>query len=463
MSSQAPQQQNIWELSSEAHIVSIYCGIVAFLFVIIALIVKTPIASMMISSLRKEVGSTSYTIAVSFFLILAFKSSRSKLFIIPALLALLLLSLAFVLIFQDPRYGFNRVKQESDALPFCRKNDNSKETYPEQMKDKYVVFEPSNTGTGNRLLAFISTYLLSLVTGRKFLVNWKLTKVFNSDFFSLFQCSNVTSLSEITDIRNISTNDMEIINTEYCRQCSIRLHHKDYAILARDDLNNVYTKKFLFVRSNTYFATPILANPHYRQMICNDFGHGKLFHDIFHRIIKIAPEIQKMVDSYEKNFSDSRVIGIQIRKKDRVGFPVERMDHFFSCAETLASKYNNSKFFIASDSQDVKDYAKSFFGDKLMMTNLKTRDFTASGIQAAVVDMLLLSKCKELILTPFSTFGSVSASIGGIVPHYITRNEGYCIKDVTDEPKCHYWHALSKDRVSGFTSSDTLNFDESFM
>ena len=119
MSGSSPPDQTRWKLSTEARIVSIYCGCLSVIFVIVALIVKKPISTMMISNLRKEIGTGCYTLSISFFLILAFKTSRSKLFIFPALLSILLLTFIIILIFQEPRYGFNKVKTETDALPYC--------------------------------------------------------------------------------------------------------------------------------------------------------------------------------------------------------------------------------------------------------------------------------------------------------------------------------------------------------
>ena len=455
-----PQAQTRWKLSTEARIVSIYCGIVSTIFIAVSLLVKEPISTMMISEYRKEIGSGCYTIAVSFFLILSFKSSRSKLFLIPSVLSLFLLSFTFLLIFQDPRYGFNNVKTPSDALPFC--SANTSESFPPLMKDKYVVFEPTNTGAGSRLLGLISSYVLANVTGRQLLIDWKKTAQPNSDFFSLLNSEDIRFLSEVTQT-NISEDELDFIDTTYCRQCSLRSHRKDFAILASEDLNKYYTKKFLFVKANTYFATPLFSNMHYRQILCNSYGKGKLFHETFWRIAKFNPQLNEALASYESYFANSTVIGIQIRKQDRLAFPDERIDHFFSCAETIASRYNNAKFFIVSDTQILKNAAKSFFGENVLMTNFKPHDYSEPGIRSSLVEILLLSKCKEIIATPYSTYGSVAAAIGNIRPHYITRKEGYCIRDVTEEPKCTYWHALSKDHIQNLTSSDTVNFDESFL
>ena len=455
-----PQAQARWKLSTEARIVSIYCGIVSIIFIAISLLVKTPISTMMISEVRKEIGAGCYTIAVSFFLILSFKSSRSKLFIIPSILSIFLLSFIFLLIYQDPRYGFNKVKIPSDALPFC--SAKNQETYPPLQENKYVVFEPTNTGAGSRILGLVSSYILAKVTGRELLVDWKKSNPPYSDFFTLIKTDEFRYLSDVTQ-KNVSEDEMDFIEATYCRQCSLRSHHKDFAILASEDLNKYYTKKYLFVKANTYFATTLLSNLNYRQILCNDFGEGKLFHQAFQRITKYNPQLQNLLAKYDQYFANTTVIGLQIRKKDRLAFPDERIDHFFSCAEVVASRYKDAKFFIVSDTQIIKNAAKSFFRDKVFMTDFHPHDYSETGIQSSFVEILLLARCKELIATPFSAFGSVAAGIGNIRPHYITRKEGYCIKDVTEEPKCSYWHALSKDHLPNLTSSDTINFDESYL
>jgi hypothetical protein len=257
--------------------------------------------------------------------------------------------------------------------------------------------------------------------------------------------------------------DYDFLNLVYCRQCSIRFRHPNYAFLASKDLIESFQKPFVIVRSNVYFAPALFANINHRNRLCSEYSPSSLFHTLFSKLLTLSAELQAELDEAAAPFQGKDAIGIQIRLKDRVGFPPNRVGSFFNCATALLSKYNNSIVFIASDSEGLKMQAQLAFGDRLYRTTQKPRQFSAAGIKAAVIDLMLLSKCKELLLTPFSTFGSVAAGIGDVVPHFVTREEGFCVKDLRSEPKFHYWHALSSYSIPQLGSSDMVNQDDSFM
>ena len=141
------------------------------------------------------------------------------------------------------------------------------------------------------------------------------------------------------------------------------------------------------------------------------------------------------------------------------------INYFFSCAETLSEKVKGAKFFLATDSSIVRLSAQKFFNHSLIMIPYKDKkeSFSYNNLLISAAEIYILSQCDELLITPYSSFGIMAAAISGKPPHYITRNEGFCIKDIGYEPKCQYWHALSRDGIDKFTSSDTLNFDESFL
>jgi hypothetical protein len=225
----------------------------------------------------------------------------------------------------------------------------------------------------------------------------------------------------------------------------------------------VFTRSYIIVRSNVYFAPALLANPIHRRALCSVADADALFNTLFNGLIRLSPELASALNATLTSFEGRDVIGVQIRLKDRVGFPPHRVGNFFNCAAVLAARYNNSLVFIASDSEALKKRAQLVFGERLYRTKDKTRQFSDAGIKAAVLDVMVLANCKQLVLTPFSTFGAVAAAIGRVIPHFVTRDEGYCIKDLNSEPKFHYWHAMSRYAFAGMSSSDTLNQDDSFM
>jgi hypothetical protein len=424
------------------------------------MLVESPISSMMISSSRKFFGIMVLVESISFFSVFSFKTSRSNVCLVPLLFVIFLILCPLFLLAQEPRKLFNVVRTPEEALPFCT---GETRPFPPQDSNRYVLFRPTETGLGNRLLALISCYALSLVTGRKLLVDWQLSRGFGSNFWSLFQSSDIEDLQKVLKDDVMSDNDYDFLNLVYCRHCSIRFHHPNYAIVAGRNMTKEFQKKFVIVRSNVYFAPALFANPFHRRQMCSEFKPSVAFYDLFHRLLKLNTEIEAEVERLTRAMAGKSVIGLQIRLEDRVGFPRNRVGDFFNCVQNVARKYNDSIIYIAGDTESLKKKAKTVFGARLYASNKKTRTFSDDGIKAALVDLIVLSRSQELILTPFSTFGAVAAGIGNVVPHFVTRNEGFCIKDLRSEPKFHYWHALSLFRIPGIGSSDMLNQDDAFM
>jgi hypothetical protein len=440
--------------------VAIYCAFFSVLFVLISILVEIPISTMMISEPRKIFGNLVFVSSISFFAIFSFKTSRSRICLLPFTFVLVFVACPVLLLTQESRHLFNYADSAEEVLPYCSKGTKH---LPQKQAGKYVVFRPTNTGTGNRILALVSCYALALVTGRELLVDWQTTAVFGAQFESLFRSEHLKPLADVIGNGTMTEEDYHFLNLVYCRQCSLRRRHEGYSDIASKDLIASYPRKFLIVRSNVYFAPALFANKVHRAALCSIANATELFHTLFKKLLDLSPELQEALEKKLATFEGRDVVGIQIRLKDRVGFPSKRVGHFFNCAMFLASKYNRSLIFIASDSETLKKQAQAVFRDRLYQSKERTRQFSEEGIKSAILDLIMLSRCRELVLTPFSTFGAVAAGIGNVVPHFVTRDEGYCVRDLASEPKFHYWHALSLYREHGTGSSDMLNQDDSFL
>jgi len=97
----------------------------------------------------------------------------------------------------------------------------------------------------------------------------------------------------------------------------------------------------------------------------------------------------------------------------------------------------NSKIFLASDSQDIKDIFKRRFPDKIVTLEhdivltytcdtLKNYDVTKDQRYACYLDWFLLAKCKQLYitagnqdLTDLSTFGYSAGAYGRSNIHFV--------------------------------------------
>jgi len=126
-------------------------------------------------------------------------------------------------------------------------------------------------------------------------------------------------------------------------------------------------------------------------------------------------ELRKRIDEICSIFS-SRTIGIHIR----------RTDHNISISKSPTSLFidrmkqeilldNNVRFYLASDSQEVKKELLDEFGDDRIITSNKlvTRN-TSEGIEDAVVELYVLSRTNKIIGSFGSTYSYLAAEIGGI-------------------------------------------------
>ena len=106
----------------------------------------------------------------------------------------------------------------------------------------------------------------------------------------------------------------------------------------------------------------------------------------------------------------SHMIGLQIRRKDHwratryspLSLFVRVMDRYVKEEPTI-------RFFLCSDSSFVKEYLKERYGNTLFFyENADNSRNTAAGIQAALLDLLSLSRTMSIYKSYSSSFGKVA-------------------------------------------------------
>lgn len=118
------------------------------------------------------------------------------------------------------------------------------------------------------------------------------------------------------------------------------------------------------------------------------------------KTIKVSDKILNEVELFHKNF-DTDTVGVHIRtwkdcpKRTKMFYSFERYVQ-------LMSKHSDKKFFVATDDKKtIEELSKEFPG------RIITRDDKDLKIDA-FVEMLLLSKCDNIIGSPFSTFTEIA-------------------------------------------------------
>ena len=191
--------------------------------------------------------------------------------------------------------------------------------------------------------------------------------------------------------------------------------------------------------SEEKFEHRIIINPTY-------FHH---IHSNLPKIIKPNPELEELINKYDHGLE----YGIHIRRgacsSDSENIGCHGTDEngeikkAFFAKDTALEKFievvekTNAKFFLASDSKEVKDLFKAKFPDKIVTLEhdivltykcdtLKNYEVTKEQRYACYLDWFLLSKCKHLYitagnqdLTDLSTFGYSAGAYGRSNIHFV--------------------------------------------
>lgn len=145
--------------------------------------------------------------------------------------------------------------------------------------------------------------------------------------------------------------------------------------------------------------------------------------------IQLIDELNNKVDRFAGLYFNERTVSVHIRSWNRNGekgrrkflFNIKKFEKEIvsRILENQLLGYHMINFFMATDSQEVRDYFTNKFShkDKILLyprtTNLDTsRDFP-EGIQEDAVELFLLSKNKYLIGSHFSSYSEVAWWLGG--------------------------------------------------
>lgn len=187
------------------------------------------------------------------------------------------------------------------------------------------------------------------------------------------------------------------------------------------------------------FEARIIINPTYFQRV-----HSNLTH-----IIKPNKELQELIDKYNHGLE----YGLHIRRgacsRDSENIGCHGLDEngeikkaYFAKDSALENfieivEKTDAKFFLASDSREVKDIFRKKFPNKIVTLEhdivltyrcdtLKNYDVTKEQRYMCYLDWFLLSKCKHLYITAgnqdvtdLSTFGYSAGAYGRSYIHFV--------------------------------------------
>lgn len=145
-----------------------------------------------------------------------------------------------------------------------------------------------------------------------------------------------------------------------------------------------------------------------------DFEYHRIPESIrqdYYRVIKsirIADMFLELTDEFSKKMFSDETVAVHIRTF--IDSPVHRNRNWSGIERyiSLMENHSASNFFVSTDDHRAIKILKDHFGDSRIIT----RDQTDNKVDV-FVEMLLHSKCKNMILSPFSTFSQLAWFLGG--------------------------------------------------
>ena len=129
---------------------------------------------------------------------------------------------------------------------------------------------------------------------------------------------------------------------------------------------------------------------------------------------KPIPELRDKISERTATF-DEHVIGVHIRRTDHVWSITHSPDTLFmSRMQDEIDQDPLTRFYLATDSPEVKKTFINRFGDRIITTSFQVSRDTPEGIQEALVELYSLAATSKILGSYGSSFSTTAAELGKI-------------------------------------------------
>lgn len=261
------------------------------------------------------------------------------------------------------------------------------------------------SGLGNRIPGVITSFVVALFTGRVWLLD-----------SSLLQYMDFPFPMEWTKYSQVYANVPTCEADHFTRLVSPTLQ------FCGAPGQNHSALVWRFTHRWDYDLPMLQINPALQPFFQKFFPHGDVFHQLSRYLLTPKPYVTSLLEPYTQLAAECSV-GVHLRTK-KPGTSA-RLEQFLGIARAVGG-HGNGTIFMAADAKAVFDNVQQLdpqhmvWWSKLTEEGLNTT--TEAGNPAteisAIVDLLLLSRCKHVVLTPASSFGWVAAGYAGTNPIY---------------------------------------------
>lgn len=254
-------------------------------------------------------------------------------------------------------------------------------------------------GLANRMRVIASVVLLMTDCSDEIEIRWTQNRELNCSYDQLFTLNKHYNI--------IVKQKLSIIDYLLKYSCIISVFKilnnkkKTFHILGNDVL--LYRDSIKKLKIKTLQKETIYINT------CHNLFSESKGYDLFLPQSKILLKVNDLADRFNDN-----TYGIHIRRTDNFKSIINSPDTLFiKKIEDLIKNNSDSNFYLATDSVELENVFLNIFGHDKIITQKKILDRNnPQGIIDAYVDMVCLSKTKEIFGSYYSSFSEVASIIG---------------------------------------------------
>lgn len=264
-----------------------------------------------------------------------------------------------------------------------------------------LIIVPSG-GLANRMRAVASGVALAAATKREPIVVWHRDSGLNARFSDLFLTEGLPfALREISDFPYAFLYEKPRKKNLFVSMVTASLSPKKRVFQEKD------SKKF-----NAELKR--LAIDSRRDLVVHS---GFIFHEIdrklMNAIFHYTPAVENRIEAILKGKTPRAAL--QIRRTDnRQSISGSPLSAFEEAARRILKEDVDAKIFVATDDQPTKDTLLREFGDSIILNPAPASRNTLSGMIDAAAELYILSCCRHIYGSYWSSFSEIASLIGGV-------------------------------------------------
>lgn len=153
-------------------------------------------------------------------------------------------------------------------------------------------------------------------------------------------------------------------------------------------------------------------------------GGTNIYHyspEFYRRLFRLKANLQRRVENVIAGLGD-KAVGVHIRRTDnRMSIGNSPESIFEKAMLRELENAPSTKFYLSTDSEEVKARFKAKFGERVMVSTSVARRDTLEGIEDAAVEMYVLAHTTKIYGSFYSSFSDAAAMLGDI-PLVILKN-----------------------------------------